>query len=142
MISNKIYNPSYVSLELALNHYGIIPEAVLHHTSITTLKTAKFDTDLGVFSYKSIKPELFWGYEIVEHDNIGIKIADFEKTILDYLYFHPEINTKADFESLRFNKQIITENINQNKLEKYLRVFDNERLNHRAEVLQNYLKEQ
>ena len=36
MVANKLYDPSYISLELALNHYGVIPEAVMRVTSVTT----------------------------------------------------------------------------------------------------------
>ena len=35
-IANKLYQPSYVSLETALSHYGVIPETVYATTSITT----------------------------------------------------------------------------------------------------------
>ncbi len=29
LIANKIYSPSYISFEMALSYYGLIPEAVL-----------------------------------------------------------------------------------------------------------------
>src|SRR3989338_7443923 len=35
-IANKLYEPSYVSLEFALSYHGIIPETVYTITSITT----------------------------------------------------------------------------------------------------------
>lgn len=35
-IANRIYAPSYVSLESALNHYGVNPETVPQTFSITT----------------------------------------------------------------------------------------------------------
>jgi hypothetical protein len=45
--ANRIYRPSYVSLHTALAFYGIIPEAVVQITSITTLKTVSFNNDFG-----------------------------------------------------------------------------------------------
>ena len=35
-VANKLYEPSYVSLNTALSHYGIIPEVVYAVTSVTT----------------------------------------------------------------------------------------------------------
>ncbi len=35
MISNKIYQPSYISLESALSYYGLIPEWVFTTTAIS-----------------------------------------------------------------------------------------------------------
>ena len=43
-IGNKIYSPSYLSLELALSIHAIIPEAVYTATSVTTNKTMVFNT--------------------------------------------------------------------------------------------------
>jgi predicted transcriptional regulator of viral defense system len=139
MISNKIYQPSYISLELALNHYGIIPEAVLKITAITTRKTNTFETDLATFIYKSIKPELFWGYKIIEHESIGIKLADLEKAILDYLYINPDTTTDNNFQSLRINSHTLKELLDYQKFYRYIKIFDNEQLSQRAENLINYI---
>ena len=40
--ANRIYRPSYISLHSALSFYGMIPEAVVQITSVTSLKTASF----------------------------------------------------------------------------------------------------
>ena len=37
--ANRIYHPSYVSMETALSYYGLIPEAVYTITAVSTLKT-------------------------------------------------------------------------------------------------------
>lgn len=62
-IANRIYRPSYISLHTALSFYGLIPEAVVQITSVSTLKTATFRNPFGEYSYKSIKNELMFGYE-------------------------------------------------------------------------------
>ncbi|HOX16403.1 MAG TPA: hypothetical protein PLP18_09785, partial [Smithellaceae bacterium] len=36
LMANKIYAPSYVSLEMALSHYSLIPESVYGITSVAT----------------------------------------------------------------------------------------------------------
>jgi len=65
MAANKIYEPSYVSLESALAYYEIIPETVLGVTSISSRKTKTFENAWGVFSYRSIKPEYMIGYQVI-----------------------------------------------------------------------------
>lgn len=53
-IANKLYEPSYVSLDTALSYYSIIPEVAMGVTSITTKPTRKFRNHYGFFAYKSI----------------------------------------------------------------------------------------
>src|SRR3989339_2115183 len=48
-IANDIYSPSYISFEMALAHYHLIPESVYGITSATTKKTTVFGTQLGDF---------------------------------------------------------------------------------------------
>lgn len=140
LIANRIYSPSYISLELALNHYGVIPEAVNQISSVSTEKTNDFDTPFGRFTYKSIKEELFWGYKIIERDNIGIRIASLEKAILDTLYLNSQIATIEDFEGLRYNRQILRENLDLEVFKKYRDMFDSKRMSETVEVLFEYMK--
>ncbi len=65
LIANKLYAPSYVSFEMALSYYGLIPEGVYAITSATSKKTATFQTPIGKFSYRTLKPQLFFGYNQV-----------------------------------------------------------------------------
>jgi len=65
LIANKIYSPSYVSLEMALSYYNLIPESVYGITSVTSEKTNHFKNDLGEFIYRHIKPELMFGYNTI-----------------------------------------------------------------------------
>ena len=51
LIANHLRGPSYVSMESALSHWGLIPERV-YETSSVTIKTAKtYKTPVGRFSY-------------------------------------------------------------------------------------------
>ena len=139
MIANRIYSPSYISLELALNHYGIIPEAVLQFTSVTTQKTKEFETEFGQFTYKSLKEDLFWGYQIIENGEIGVQIAHLEKAILDTLYLNPQISSTEDFDGLRYNKQQLRENLDDDKLQRYLTIFNNTRLKKSINTLLDFI---
>jgi len=53
-LANLIYGPSYVSLEYALSHHGLIPERVETVTSMTTRRSRHFDTPFGTFSYRML----------------------------------------------------------------------------------------
>ena len=93
--SNRIYHPSYISMETALSYYGLIPEAVYTTTAVSTLKTKLFDTPLGAFSYRHLKPALFFGYQLLNWKGFPIKMAEPEKVILDYFYLNPQLNPKG-----------------------------------------------
>jgi len=100
--ANKIYTPSYISLESALSFYGIIPEAVFSVTSVTTLKTNSFENKEGNFIYKHLKSKLFFGYQLIQAGDFFYKIADIEKAILDFFYLKNTIVSVEDIKSLRF----------------------------------------
>jgi predicted transcriptional regulator of viral defense system len=121
--ANKIYSPSYVSLETALSFYNIIPEIVPTVTSITTKKTNHFETHLGVFYYYSIKESFFTGYKLIQVNEIPLKIASLEKSIIDYFYFHPEINTIEVFNELRWDKELILKEINKISFKRLMNLF-------------------
>ncbi len=42
-VANKLYEPSYISLEFALSYYGVIPESVYKITSVSNRTTRRFD---------------------------------------------------------------------------------------------------
>ena len=88
--ANRIYRPSYISLHTALSFYGMIPEAVVQITSVSSLKTASFKNDVGEYSYKNIKEKLIFGYDLKPMaDNRTIMFATPEKALLDLLYLYP-----------------------------------------------------
>ncbi|MBI2410505.1 MAG: hypothetical protein HYV32_01230 [Candidatus Kerfeldbacteria bacterium] len=123
-IANTVYSPSYVSFESALSYYGFIPEGVYSITSATTKKTATLRNALHTtFFYHTIKPALFFGYHLAQYHGRTIRMAEPEKTILDYFYIHSHLNTLEDMEGMRFNEQECTESIDSQKLFRYLEEF-------------------
>jgi predicted transcriptional regulator of viral defense system len=139
MLANAIYEPSYISRESALAHYQVIPESVLGVTSTSSRKTRQFDTQWGVFGYRSIKPSLMFGYQVIEKDqNTKFKIARLEKAVLDYLYWNPDMQSEEDLEGLRWNTDLIS-NLEDNPLFwKYLKVFNSKALDRRIKILMEY----
>ena len=139
-LANKIYEPSYVSLESALAYYQVIPESVLGVTSISSRKTTQFDSSWGIFSYRCMKPIYMFGYEIIEsRQKLKYKIANLEKTILDFLYLNSGINDLEDFEALRWNKYQLLQLVDNTVFLKYLQIFDNKALKSRVAILLEYI---
>lgn len=87
-IANRLYTPSYLSLEYALAHYRMIPETVYSVTSVTTRVTRTFTAEGRSYEYSRIKRAAFTGYKS-EKTNAGgvVLIAEPEKALTDYLYF-------------------------------------------------------
>ncbi len=54
LLANLIYGPSCISLETALQYYGLIPERVEAVTSVTTGRSRKFRTPAGLFVYRQV----------------------------------------------------------------------------------------
>jgi len=87
-IANRLYEPSYVSLETALSFYEIIPERVVRITSITARKTKSFTNALGHFEYRHVKKEAFRGFREIKQDGCSMFIAEREKAIVDFIYLN------------------------------------------------------
>lgn len=87
-LANLLYQPSYVSLESALNYYGITPGVPQQVTSVNPTQPKKFKTDGNVFVYYRVKKDLFWGYQKVTavENSHSFQIAEKEKALLDYFY--------------------------------------------------------
>jgi len=116
-IANKLYQPSYVSLEAALSYYGIIPETVYTFTSITTKASREYETPIGSFTYQSIKKDAFTGYQLKEVGHEKVLMADAEKALSDYLYF-------VSLKKVSLNDRIELRSINKGKLVKYADLFN------------------
>lgn len=132
--ANKIYSPSYVSMESALAFYNLIPEGVFMTTSISTRNTASYNTPVGDFSYNHVKPTLFFGYRLLKVDGLAIKIAEPEKVILDYIYLK-KLNSEDDINALRLNKFQINELVDFDKLDQYQTIFNSKVLENRIILL-------
>jgi len=139
LIANKIYTPSYVSLEMALSYYNLIPEAVYGVTSISSRKTNHFKSDFGEFFYRHVKPQLMFGYNLIGYKGFNFKMAEPEKAILDYFYLNSSLNTEDDFAGLRFNSHEFNELADGAKLDHYLNLFGNKNMAKRFSRFLKYI---
>lgn len=80
-LAGRLYSPSYISLETALNYYGVIPDIPIAVRSVTPITTKKIETDLGNYYYLKIDSKLFFGFS-----QAPFAIAYKEKALLDYFY--------------------------------------------------------
>ena len=131
IIANRIFDPSYVSLEMALSYHGLIPESVYGITSVSSRKTYAFDSKLAKFNYRKIKPELMFGYQLVKYRSHNFKMAEIEKAILDFFYVNSKLKTEGEFEELRINRDIFQERVDVKKLTRYLVQYKNKALERR-----------
>lgn len=100
-LASWLYQPSYISLETALNYYGLIPDIPQTVTSVCLTTTKRIHNQFGSFSYTKIKPSLFFGFVKVKSagSDSFFNLAEKEKALLDYFYLR-KIKTIAD---LRLN---------------------------------------
>lgn len=82
-LAGRLYSPSYISLESALNFYGVLPDVPQTTTSITPVTTKIVETAGLRFYYARIDPKLYFGYVPLAPES---SIAQKEKALLDYFY--------------------------------------------------------
>lgn len=138
-VSNRIYKPSYISLHTVLAFYGIIPEAITQITGVSSLKTAEFQNDFGTYTYKSLKSELMFGYELKSFGDRSILFAYPEKAILDLLYLYPFYNSEAEIMELRLDEDFMTNELNIERLNGYMEGFASKALTKRVELMKNII---
>lgn len=113
-IANRLYTPSFVSLESALAWHGMIPESPLAVTSVTTRKTRTVSSEIGEFIYRTLKPDYLFGYTVEGTPPGKFMMTRPEKAVLDLLYLRKDLRTPGDFKELRMNPERfnrITENL-------------------------------
>lgn len=129
--ANKIYNPSYISLESALAHYGLIPEESFLLTSVSSRNTAEFQTQFGSFSYRNLKNDLYFGYKVLMINDLFYKIGEVEKVILDYLYLN-KLDHIEKIKEMRFNAYQVNELVDFVVLSEYQELFKSKTLDKRV----------
>lgn len=102
-VANLLTRPSYVSLESALSHHGVIPEAVFSAVSVTTARAGEFDTPLGRYGFRHIVSSLFWGYVTEAAGGAEYLVARPEKALLDLVHLRPGGERLVFLEQLRLD---------------------------------------
>ena len=102
--ANKLYSPSYLSLDYVLHEHNLLTEIPRNITSVGLRKTGHFSNDLGNFIYHKIKEELFCGFKVLTKGDFSILKATKAKALFDFLYYRKRlvVDRKAA-EALRIN---------------------------------------
>lgn len=140
-VANQLYAPSYVSLEFALSHYGLIPERVADVTCISTKKTIRFENELGVFIYQHVKSGAFRGFKLSKNEyGMPLLFAEPEKAVVDFLYLNLnkfKFDVEKQFkDSYRFQN---VESLKQKRLIELAKHFENKRLTRLIESFSNFI---
>jgi predicted transcriptional regulator of viral defense system len=77
---------SYISLQTALFHHGMIEQIPARIYSVTVSRTRLVRTPFGIYSFHHCHPAFFTGHEYIKP---FLKIASPEKALVDYFYFAP-----------------------------------------------------
>ena len=99
-IANKIYSPSYVSLESALNIYGILRQFPYSVTSVTFKKPRRFTSSGKVYEYARVDRSLYFGFTKKD----VFLIAYPEKALIDAIYLTAKGFRKFNFDELDYSK--------------------------------------
>jgi predicted transcriptional regulator of viral defense system len=79
--------PSYVSLQSALHHYGMISQVPSVIYAVSVARTRTYAAALGTVSVHHVDPSFFFGHRRAG-DGTG-RIATPEKALIDFLYLSP-----------------------------------------------------
>ncbi len=79
--------PSYISLQSALYHHGMISQIPAVIYAVSLARTRRYDTPVGTISIHHIESEFFFDYELDESGTV--KMATPEKALVDVCYFSP-----------------------------------------------------
>ena len=95
LIANHLYAPSYISMSTALRYYGLIPEAVYVHQSMTVKHSRSFQTPIGSYDYKYISRGAFSiGVRSIHKGDYAFLMASPEKALCDLIANSSKVNLR------------------------------------------------
>jgi len=133
LIANRLVRGSYVSCQSALAHYTLIPEYVPVTTSVTSTRPARWDTPLGAFEFRHIRPGLLRGFRLLEvQSGQRAFVATPEKALLDLIHL------QAGGDSLSFLRELRLQNLevlDQGVLQRQAELADSPKLRRAAALV-------
>ena len=104
LIANHLYGPSYISLDSALFHWGLIPERVFEISSVTTKVSKRFVVNNVVYSFTHL-PIAYYPLGIQSlslTETQTVLIASPEKALCDKVITTAGINLRSRQQTLAF----------------------------------------
>ena len=124
-LANQLYRPSYLSGLWALGYHDLIPERVVWLTSVSSRVPRRFENPFGVFDYRNIKQDCFFGYRTTVYGGAEIFVAEPEKALLDHWHLTEGEWTTERLEEMRYQQ---VELVGQDRLRNYAERFCSPRL--------------
>jgi hypothetical protein len=104
LLANHLWGPSYVSLESALSHWGLIPERVFETVSVTMKRAKRYRTPVGRFTYLHA-PLPYYSFGI-HHVSLTSRqhamIASPAKALCDKIIMTPGVNLRSAKQTREF----------------------------------------
>lgn len=125
LLAQHLRRPSYLSSLWALGYHDMIPERVVVHTSVTSRLPAHYTNAYGVFDYRHIKPEAFFGYDQVAYGSGDLTVARPEKALLDHWHLADGEWTSERLVEMRYQN---CDKVDQQQLHDYAVRFRSPRL--------------
>jgi hypothetical protein len=104
LIANHLYGPSYVSLDSALFHWGLIPERVFEICSVTPKISKQYTSQQVVYSFTHL-PLAYYPLGIKSlsiHEKQTVLIASPEKALCDKVITTAGVNLRSKQQALAF----------------------------------------
>ncbi len=140
VIANRLVAGSYVSLEMALRYYSLIPEHVAVITSVTTGRPGRWENEFGRFSARHLDRRYFFGIEYRQVLKAQYAyIAYPEKALLDLLYLRAKGDSPAFIDSLRLQN---LEQLNLTRLQHFADRFNKPKLHRAAAIIRQLALEE
>lgn len=114
--------PSYISLQTALYHHGMISQIPTTIYLVSLARSKNVNTPIASYSIHHIVPDLFTGFR--QFGPKKIAMATPEKALFDLAYFS---RTKIRYFST-LSELEIPENLDKQKLQEYISLISNKRI--------------
>jgi len=99
----RILRPnSYVSLESALNHWGVSTQSPVALTCVTTGAPKEYRTSEFSITFRTISKRLFWGFVEKQTRYSKYAIAEPEKALLDWIYLSLNMAAAPSLDEIDF----------------------------------------
>src|SRR5271154_655764 len=101
---NELVPDAYISLGTALAEWGLSSQNPVATTCVTTARARRISASSIQIVYRKINPNLFWGFTEKKSRYATYKIAEPEKALLDWIYFHLKDGLPVEFDEIQFAK--------------------------------------
>jgi predicted transcriptional regulator of viral defense system len=139
VIANRLVGGSYVSLQSALAHFGLIPEFVPTVVSVCSSRPRQWSTPLGSFLFRHVDRKHLRGYQSLElGGGQSAVVALPEKALLDLIYLTPGGDSIEYIRSLRLQN---LELLSRDQLKGFAQLFGKPKLSRAADILEAHIHE-